>query len=522
LNIIETPESNFQDGNDIVSGFQEITQTKSGEIAIIFKNRRITWHELGKTINKVANGLIKLGIQKNDRVCILSKNSVEYVEVFFGALIVGACAVPLPSMASTDALKMMILDSNSKVIFTSKDMKALIDPFIDGIECIISNGKIAFDFEDVGWCDYTKWMANSSDQKPDVKIEKNDDFNIIYSSGTTGVPKGITHTHGVRKVFGEGLKDIFSVPGMVNIISTPLYSNTTMVTWLSSMRWGTTSIIMEKFDAREFLKLCETEKVNVAMLVPVQYDRILRVADFNSFDLSSMLVKFSTSAPLKATMKRQILDRIPGELVEFYGLTEGGVSTMLIASEHQDKLESVGQPQENTELKVIDEEGRELPMGQTGELVGRQPFMMKGYENRLDATNEMLWYDQDGRAFFRSGDIGRLDEDGFLYLLDRKKDVIISGGLNIYATDLENELLKHPAVHEAAVIGIPSEQWGETPLGLVVLEEDANETPERILEWVNSRLGKSHRLYRVEFRDDLPKSSIGKVLKKELRQKYWD
>jgi acyl-CoA synthetase (AMP-forming)/AMP-acid ligase II len=308
---------------------------------------------------------------------------------------------------------------------------------------------------------------------------------------------------------------------MVNIISTPLYSNTTMVTWLSSMRWGATSVVMEKFDAREFLKLCEAEKVNLAMLVPVQYERILRVEDLESFDLSSMMLKFSTSAPLCANIKRQILDKIPGELIEFYGLTEGGVSTVLVASQNQDKLDSVGQAGTG-EVKIIDEFGDELPAGETGEIVGRQDYMMTGYLNRDDATNETIWRDKEGRAFLRTGDTGRMDEDGFIYVSGRKKDVIISGGLNIFAADLEEELLKHESVVEAAVIAIPSEEWGETPLALVVLEGSAEENEENLREWVNSRLGKSQRISRIEIRDELPKSSIGKILKKELRRPYWE
>ncbi len=519
---IDLPEIDFKTGDDAASAFREVVKTNGDQTALIFKERRISWTELGLQVNRAANALIALGVKPGDRVAMLSRNSVEYVEIFFGALSAGACAVPLPTMASTDAIKLMIEDSMSKVIAVSAEFLWQIEPFADDLDFLIKDGKIGFDFDEKGWKTYREWVKDASTKIPDVNIHKNSEFNIIYSSGTTGVPKGITHTHAIRKAFISGLKDVFSIPNMINIISTPLYSNTTMVTWLASMRYGTTSVLMEKFDAREFLILCEKEKASLAMLVPVQYDRILRVEDFDKFDLSSMLVKFCTSAPLLPEIKRKILDRFPGELIDIYGLTEGGVSTVLIASQSQDKLDSVGQPGTGCEVKIIDEKGNELEPGKIGEIVGRQQYMMTGYQNREDVFNEMLWYDKDGHVYFKTGDLGRMDEDGFLYLLDRKKDMIISGGFNIYAIDLEKELLKHDEIRDAAVIGIPSKTWGETPLGFVALEKGSHQTPDAILKWVNDRLGKSQRLSKVELLDEIPKSSIGKTLKKELRKPYWE
>jgi acyl-CoA synthetase (AMP-forming)/AMP-acid ligase II len=247
----------------------------------------------------------------------------------------------------------------------------------------------------------------------------------------------------------------------------------------------------------------------------------LRLADLAAFDLSSLQVKLCTSAPLHEHVKREILDRIPGALIEIYGLTEGGVSTVLMASARPDKLQSVGQVAPGGQLRIVDELGAELPAGAVGEIVGRSPIMMSGYENRLEATAELLWRDREGRVFFRTGDLGRLDEEGFLYLVGRKKDMIISGGLNIYPADLECVLLQHAGVGEAAVIGVPSAEWGETPLGIVVLSDGITESPEALRDWANERLGKSQRLARVEIRTVLPKSPIGKVLKRALREPYW-
>jgi acyl-CoA synthetase (AMP-forming)/AMP-acid ligase II len=257
------------------------------------------------------------------------------------------------------------------------------------------------------------------------------------------------------------------------------------------------------------------------MLVPVQYERILRSDRFASTDRSSLRFLFSTSAPLAADTKRRILDETSAELVEIYGLTEGGPVTILEGRKHPDKLASVGKPGPGIEIRIVDDAGRDVPPGHAGEVVGRSANMMSGYLNRPDDTTAMLWRDERASLYFRTGDLGRFDGDGFLYLLDRKKDVIISGGFNVYATDLESVLSAHPDVAEVAVIGVPSEQWGETPIALVVLRPGAEATAEDMREHCNSRVGKAQRLSAVEIRSELPRNAIGKIVKRELREPYW-
>ena len=519
---IEGPTASFERGADIPSQLRKTVDTRRDQVAFIFKERRVTWGELGARVYRVANSLLSRGAGKGSRVAILSRNSVEYVEAYFGALTAGACAVPLPTLASAQTLHLMLKDSGPAVLFVSSEFTQTIEPFISDITSLVADGKVGLDCKDECWRGYVEWIKDAPEEPPDIEIEPEDEFHIIYSSGTTGVPKGIRHSHANRLAFVENFVPIFAMPGMVNIISTPLYSHTTMVTWLPTVCSGTTTVLMDKFDAREFLKLCEAEKVTIAMLVPVQYERILRVEDLAKFDLTSMLVKYCTSAPLHPDTKKRILDTMPGQLVEFYGLTEGGVSTVLVASQFTDKLDSVGHAVPGCEIKIIDDNGNEMPTGQAGEIVGRNAVMMSGYHNRDQETGDILWFDKQGQAFVKSGDMGRMDEDGFVYVSGRKRDMIISGGFNIFAVDLENELLKHEAVLEAAVIGVPSDAWGETPLALIVVDENTKETPESILEWVNARLGKSQRISRVEFRDEFPKNQIGKILKNDLRKPYWD
>ena len=333
-----------------------------------------------------------------------------------------------------------------------------------------------------------------------MPIDQLDDFNIIYSSGTTGLPKGILHSHAMRDLLAVRFTAFDYGPDTISLASTPLYSNTTLVALLATLGVGGTTILMPSSTSR-IPGDRPARGVTHAMLVPVQYQRILAHPDFDKYDLGSFEAKLSTSAPLRAHIKADCLKRWPGRLIEIYGLTEGGGSCTLEANLHPDKLHTVGKPGLGSEVVVLDEQGRVLPQGEVGELAGRGQVMMKGYYKQDDKTRDLFWYDKDGRLYFKSGDMGRIDEDGFVVLLDRKKDMIISGGFNVYAADIEVLLLKHPDIIDVAVIGIPSEQWGESPIPLRVPAAAPTATEAEVRDWANGQLSKTQRLVAVEFRD---------------------
>jgi long-chain acyl-CoA synthetase len=230
-------------------------------------------------------------------------------------------------------------------------------------------------------------------------------------------------------------------------------------------------------------------------------------------------MKFCTSAPFGASLKADILRRWPGGLVEFFGMTEGGGSCALVAHEHPDKLHTVGRPIPGHDIRLIDEDGREVPVGEIGEIVGASAAMMNGYHNQPGKTDEATWVSPEGRRYIRTGDVGRFDADGFLTLMDRKKDMIISGGFNIYPSDLEAVVREHSDVADVAVVGVHSNDWGETPVAFVV---SRGASADEIKAWANARLGKTQRLSDVRLLDELPRSHIGKVLKRELRDAYAD
>ncbi|WP_340287206.1 class I adenylate-forming enzyme family protein [Sulfitobacter pontiacus] len=485
--------------------------------ALACDGQTVSWGAFDQRINKIANLLLSMGVSKGDNIAIISPNSIPYAELFMGILRAGACVTPLSTMASPDALQKMLTDCGARAIFVAAQYLELVDGFIADLEL----ARFAIDFDHPAFQPYGAAVDGASDSDPEIQIEMSDAFNLIYSSGTTGTPKGILHNHWMRSAQMDRVSPNGYDDNARTLLSTPLYSNTTIVSFLPTLYGGSTVYLMPKFDARGYLEIVQREKITHTMLVPVQYKRIMDVPDFDTFDLSSMQVKFSTSAPLRAEVKADVLARFPGKLLEYYGLTEGGGVTVLNSAEHPDKLHTVGQPAPGNEIRLIDETGAEVPKGTVGEICGRGPTMMAGYFGRDDLTADYIWRDAAGNVFFRSGDMGRFDEDGFLILSDRKKDMIISGGLNIYADDLELVLLADPDVTDAAVIGVPSDAWGETPYGLVVLREGATRSGDDICADANAKLGKSQRLSAVELRDELPRSSIGKILKKELRAPFW-
>ena len=473
--------------------------------------RRLSWSELDALVDRIAARLQQDGFAKGDRTAVAGLNSVEQMAVILGTLRAGGVAGLITNSATGEQMAAMIADTGARHLFFDSAASASLEG-----QVVTASDRIAMDGCTAG-PPLDAWLALAGEKPAPVDILPEDGFNIIYSSGTTGTPKGIVHSHAMRWQHIQRGAPAYGRDA-VTILSTPLYSNTTMASFLPTVGSGGQVVLMKKFDARGFLELASRERATNTMLVPVQYRRIMALEDFDSFDLDSFVMKYCTSAPFAATLKADVLQRWPGGLVEIYGMTEGGASFILEAHHFPDKLHTVGRPAPGHIAKVIDEEGKELPQGSVGEVVGSSPAMMTGYNNRPEATKAMHWYDVDGRLFYRHGDIGRIDEDGFLTLMDRAKDMIISGGFNIFPSDLEGILLADDRVVEAAVVGMPSEEWGETPVAFVVLKDGAD--AESVRADCNAKVGKTQRLSAITQVDELPRSPIGKVLKRELRDRY--
>ena len=478
----------------------------------------LTYAELDALMDRIAATLQRDGLRPGDAIAVCASASPRYAAVFLGALRAGVVVAPLSPSVTPESFAGMLGDASARCLFADASAVPMLGAATTALPCISLDGiapGAAFD----------DWLAPVGSQPVPVTVAPADPFNIIYSSGTTGQPKGIVQSHGMRWTHVMRGAAFGYTADAVTVLATPLYSNTTLVVFLPTLAFGGTVVLMPKFDASAYLALAQAHRMTHTMLVPVQYQRLMAVPNFGAHDLAATRFKFSTSAPFNAALKADVLARWPGGLIEYYGMTEGGGTCILVAHEHPTKLHTVGQPAAGHDIRLIDDAGVELTpeavrAGTTGEVVGHSGGMMTGYHGQPAKTREAEWFAPDGKRFIRTGDVGRFDEEGFLTLMDRKKDMVISGGFNIYPSDLEAVLREHPGVADVAVVGVPSVQWGETPVAFVVARDGAAPAATELMHWLNARVGKTQRLADLRYLLELPRSAIGKVLKRELRDLY--
>ena len=504
------PDVDFRDLPALVA---QHAQQRPDSPALVEGSVGLSFGQLDRLMDRVAAACQQRGWGPGDGVAICATSSVEYVAVFLGSLRAGLVVAPLAPSSTPQQLVDMARDADVRCVWLDAAGAAL------DVQWPVPSHRL-----DDG--QLLAWTQSAPALPQAVAIDPTWPFNIIYSSGTTGTPKGIVQSHAMRwaHVQRAGLSGYST--NTVTMIATPLYSNTPLVCLFPTLAYGGCAVLMPKFDALQFLQLAQTHRATHTMLVPVQYRRLMAHPDFDRFDLSTFQAKFSTSAPFHADLKADILRRWPGALNEYYGLTEGGGTCILQAHLHPSKLHTVGQPAEGHDIRLIDEQGVEIPRvpggasADSGEVVGRSPGMMTGYHKQPELTAAAEWFDEQGRRYIRTGDVGRFDDDGFLTLHDRRKDMIISGGFNIYPSDLEAVLRSHADVADVAVVGVPSVDWGETPVAFCVLREGAGTDAEGLRSWLNAQVGKTQRLHALRLIDELPRSAIGKVLKRELRDRW--
>ena len=488
------------------------------KVAVVYEDRSYTFREVDEDACRIATSLRERGIGHGDNVGIYLRNCAIYVPIYYALSMLGAVAVPINYMLRGEQLGALLQSTDCRFLFTEL-------PLYDEVREHGSGGAGAVP---VGLVDggpegnaerVSDWLdPGVSCQEPAVNVSIHDPMMILFSSGTAGAPKGIvlSHLNRVLYFFALGMECRVGYDE-VNLCTTPLYHNAAVFWAFMNLYFGSTTVIHRKFDVSDTFRDIERYRVTNAFLVPTQMHQLVQSDESAGLDLTSFRVIASAGAPLSTATKEAVLECFPGvELNELYGLTETGAITILRPVDQHRKVRCAGQAFINMEFRVVDEDAQDVAAGAVGEIVVRGPTLFEGYYGDAEASRSVL-----RESWFHTGDLGRVDDEGYLYIVDRLKDMIISGGVNIYSAGIEDVIYGLPEVRDVAVFGIPDDKWGEAVHAVVVCREGGELTAEQVIELCREKLPAYQVPRTVEFRNEVPRNPSGKLLKRVLREEFW-
>ncbi len=494
--------------------------------AIIFKDRKWSYAELNERATRFGNGVRSLGLAPRDRVAVILRNRSEYLEIIYGLAKAGVTVVPVNWRFAPEEMRYVIDHSEASAVIVADEFFHKLVPVMNDLHRVDTNRIIYLDAKPpAGLHSYETFLADASSAEIGIENGPKDPFYFGYTSGTTGFPKAAINPHGDWETRMMGFFGLFRLDeNDIQLLTMPLFHSNAIATSSGGHYAGQTTVIMERFDPQEALRLMDRHNTTYSSMVPTMFNRImsLPMEVFVKYNLSSMKCFIQSSAPIPFPTKQWVIENFKNAgLHEFYGGTEVGVVTYLAPEEQLERPGSIGRALPVVEIKLVDGEGREVPWGDVGQLISR-PLggvdLARAAEYYKDEESTKKYFRE---GWFYSGDMARVDEDGFYYLVDRKYDMIISGGENIYPAEIEAVLYRNDKILEAAVIGVPDDDWGEAVKAVLVLKAGKAATADEIIRYCREHLAGYKIPRSVDFARELPKTDTGKILKKIIKAPYW-
>lgn len=494
---------------------------RGADTAFWFEGKETSFSELDNRASQIANGLISANIAPNTRLGYLAKNTSSYYEILFGCAKARAVLNGVNTRLAPPEVQFILNDAQCQILFVGAEFYALIDEIRDELPHL--SQIIALDDAHNDWPRFEDWRDQQSQSDPFLPIEPDDDVIQLYTSGTTGLPKGVRLTNAnYASNFSQSNRSGWASfePGSVSMNAMPLFHVAGVNVGVMGAAQGAKTLILRDINPAQILDLIEEHKVNFTFWVPAVILMLTQIPNVRERDFSSLNRIAYGASPITESLLNDARDIFACDFIQLFGLTETtGAATYLPPEAHNPewgKLRSCGIPWPGAIIRCVDAEGQSVPTGEIGEIIIKSPFVMKGYWNRPEATEEAI---KDG--FFYTGDAGYFDEDGYLFIHDRIKDMIVSGGENIYPAEVEKALFGHPGIADVAVIGVPDEKWGESVKAIIVPKEDSNPSAEEIIAYARDRIAAFKCPKSVDYIDALPRNPSGKILRKDLREPYW-